>query len=43
MHEIFLCSIESLFGVYFGFGLGPINEYGFGPHRFQSWHGQIKM
>jgi hypothetical protein len=27
MHEMFLGSKESLFGVYFGFNLVPINEW----------------
>jgi hypothetical protein len=35
MHEIFLGSKESLFRVYFGCGLVPINEYWFGPHGVQ--------
>jgi hypothetical protein len=43
MHEMFLGSKESLFGVYFGYGLVPINEYGFGPQEVQSWLGLIKM
>jgi hypothetical protein len=43
MHEMFLGSKESLFGVYFGSGLVPINEYGFGPQEVQSWLGLIKM
>jgi hypothetical protein len=43
MHEMFLNSKESLFGVYFGSGLVPINEYRFGLHGFQSWLELIKM
>jgi predicted Zn-dependent protease with MMP-like domain len=43
MHEMFLGSKESLFGVYFGSGLVPINEYRFGPHGVQSWLELIKM
>jgi hypothetical protein len=43
IHGKFLGSKESLFGVYFGSGLVPINEYGFGPHEVQSWLGLIKM
>jgi hypothetical protein len=38
-----LGSKESLFGVYFGSGLVPINEYRFGPYGIQSWLGLIKM
>jgi len=33
MHEMFLDSKESLFGVYFGSGLVTINEYRFGPRE----------
>ena len=29
--------------MYFGFGLVPINEYGFGPQGVQIWHGLIKI
>jgi hypothetical protein len=43
MHEMFLGSKESLFGVYFGSGLVPINEYRFGLHGVQSWLELIKM
>jgi hypothetical protein len=43
MHEIFLGSKESLFRVYFGCGLVPINEYWFGLHGVQSWLELIKM
>jgi hypothetical protein len=41
--EMFLGSKESLFEVYFGLDLIPINEYGFGPHEVQSWLGLIKI
>jgi hypothetical protein len=43
MHVMFFSSKESLFGVYFGSGLVPINEYGFGSYGVQSWLGLIKM
>jgi hypothetical protein len=43
MHEMFLGSKKSLFGVYFGSDLVPINEYGFGSHKVQSWFELIKM
>jgi hypothetical protein len=43
IHEMFLDSNESLFEVYFGSGLVPINEYRFGSHGVQSWLGLIKM
>jgi len=43
MHEMFLDSKESLFGVYFGSGLVTINEYRFGPRGVQSWLELIKM
>jgi len=40
---MFFGSKESLFEVYFGFDLVPINEYEFGPHEIQSWIGLIKI
>jgi hypothetical protein len=43
MHEMFLDSKESLFGVYFGSDSVPINEHWFGPHGVQSWFELIKM
>jgi hypothetical protein len=36
MHRMSFCSKESLFRVYFGSDLVPINEYGFEPYRVQS-------
>jgi len=43
MHEMFSDSKESLFKVYFGSELVPINENGFKPHEIKSWLGLIKM
>jgi hypothetical protein len=43
MHKMFLGSKESLFEVYFGSSLVPINEYKFGPQGVQSWLGLVKM
>jgi hypothetical protein len=43
IHGMFLGSKESLFRVYFGSSLVPINEYGFRPHEVQSWLRLIKM
>jgi hypothetical protein len=43
MHGIFSGSKESLFGIYFGYDLVPINEHEFRLHRVQSWLGLIKM
>jgi len=36
MHKMLLGSKESLFKVYFGSSLVPINEYKFGPQGVQS-------
>jgi hypothetical protein len=43
MHEMFLASKESLFGIYFGFDLVLIDKHGFGLHGIQSWLRLIKM
>jgi hypothetical protein len=43
MHGMSFCSKESLFRVYFGSDLVPINEYGFEPYRVQSWLGLNKI
>jgi len=41
IHEMFLDNKESLFRVYFRFGLVLLNEYRFRPHEVQSWLGLI--